>query len=112
VCGEEYDETRNLGSWACAQHSEPANPRTGIHACCGALWRRPGHWLARGCQAADHSERPEPWTRWHDATVTGVDPASILDLKPEAIIAVGEEGYFREMRVRRFADPALAIYRK
>lgn len=117
VCGYSFVEADNLGSWACGQHAEPRDRATGIYPCCGARGRENFHVLRRGCVRADHNANPlgpegmpVPWTRWHDVTLTDVSIDDMPHLRREAVISSGEDGYFREMRVRRFADPKLALF--
>ena len=118
VCGYTFFPKDNIGSWECAQHSEPMTTK-GIYPCCGANHRKDPHRFRRGCVSADHNSfepnkvgaLPQPWTHWHDVTVNEFEYTHLSRVRSEAIMITEKDGYFRKMSIRRFKDPLLsAVY--
>ena len=111
VCGIEYDEQNNIGSWQCGQHVEPLNPVTKIYPCCGQRYRIQPHYLSIGCIPADHNPMREvPYTAFHDVTISEEQVETIPGLKSEAWFKNDTNGFFRSVKIRRFKDPCLGYH--
>lgn len=119
VCGERTNKFVSIGSRGCGQHREPLDAETNAYPCCGMVHRSDPHPFRRGCVSADHNELPvgarnlpQAFTRWHDLEMSHDAARAMPQLRgKEFVIPVGRAGFFERVSVRRFEDPALALYR-
>jgi len=111
VCGREYDELMNVGTWQCGQHRDPFDFVLRVYPCCGRKMRPCPGTDRVGCVPSDHNPGPPrdedgfpvPYNYRHDVFVTMSNISSAVNI--EAIVNDDSfDGYFARVRVRRFRD--------